>query len=213
MQGKFIVLESIDGGGTETQSKRLVEHLKKLGKDSVYIYYPDYGPDKHNPTKPIGLFLKNFQRGQYKLDPEIQFIFYSSDMIKDKPLIIKALKDGKIIVADRYFSSTLAYQGLRGFSIEKALKFAELFDLVKPDLIIFLDVSPETAHRWKMEEEKEIDINEKDVKLGRDVRQEYKNLAKNNVFSKWEIVNGEQAKDNVEKEVRKTINEKLKMGI
>ena len=119
--GKFIVFEGLDGAGTETLSKKLLSYLKKPVKR---IHYPDY-------QREMGRIIHKYLHRKYDFPVEVQFFLYLSDFAKDVEKINKWLKEGKIVIADRYFTSTLAYQGLRGFPQEKALKLAKFFKLPK----------------------------------------------------------------------------------
>ncbi len=211
MPGKFIVFEGIDGAGTETQSKLLTERLKTAGMGVVRIQYPDYGPDKENPTKPIGRLLHEYLHEKYDFDEKLQFLLYSADMIKDIPLITDALTADKIIIADRYFTTTLAYQGLRGFSLKSALQYAKMFGLPQPDIIIYLDISPETSLKRKYGEKAgHLDRNERDEVLFTNLIKFYKEkLISASVFGKWIVIDGEASIEEVTKQIVAVLRSEL----
>jgi len=124
----FIVIEGIDGAGCETQAKLIV---KKLRTEQCFvpthlIKYPNY-------EKNIGLLIKEFLYQNKNLSAENQFLLYSLQFLLDKEKIAKQRKKG-LVVADRYFTSTLCYQTLEGVKLKKALRFAEDFKIEKPDL-------------------------------------------------------------------------------
>ncbi len=191
MKGKLIVFEGIDGSGTETQSKLL---RKELGSSSVRIEYPDY---RGVFGKLIRLFLDNKQ----ELSPEMQFHLYAGDMVKDKEKINGWLNQGKTVICDRYFLSTIVYQGIRGFRLEKALKFAEDFGIPKPDIVFFLKISPKESARRKMDEHGKLDRNEADPAFLGSVNASYERIARDNVFGQWFIIDGEKPKVDIAKEV------------
>ena len=198
MTGRLIAIEGIDGAGGETQSKLLFEHLKEKGIPAVRLTYPDY-------SGPIGRLLHEYLHEKFELSPEMQFLLYASDYIKDQEKIRELLEEGKTVVCDRYFTSALAYQGLRGFPIEKALKFADMFGIRRPDTIIFLRVSPETSMKRKYGEKKSLDRNESNKEfLGR-VSKFYEGLIKNQTFGKWVIVDSEKPIEKVFEEIRKAL--------
>jgi len=201
IKGKFIVLEGIDGAGTEVESKELIKYFKKKKVSSKRIYYPDY-------SEPVGNLIHEYLHGKYDFPVEVQFLLYFIDFVKDVEKINKWLKEGKVVIADRYFTSALAYQGLGGFPQKKALKIAELFKLVKPDLIIYLKVSPETSIKRKFKEKNSLDRNEKNKKLLFEVDKSYQKLIKNNVFGKWVVVNGEDSIKEVFENIKNIINKK-----
>ncbi|MEM5778208.1 MAG: dTMP kinase [Candidatus Aenigmatarchaeota archaeon] len=199
MKGKFIVIEGIDGAGCGTQTEILKEKLNaKLSKPVLHIRYPNY-------NNPIGETIHKFLHEELMLSADMQFFIYSLDMLKDMREIKNALSEGRIVLADRYFTSTLAYQCAQGFPLEKALKFAELFDFVKPDLIIYLKVSPEIAFKRKQKEKTSLDFFEKNLEFIKLVAKKYEELASKDVFGKWIVVNGEKSIEEVSKEIEKII--------
>lgn len=185
-QGKLIVFEGIDGAGCETQVKLLFDYLKRQGKSVERLYYPDY-------EGPIGRLIHQYLHKQYEFSVDIQFLLYFTDFIKDREKINQWIGEGKIVICDRYFSSTLAYQGLRGFSIKKALELARTFKLPKPDLIIYLKVSPEVSMSRKYKEKKDLDRNEADKKFLKKVWDSYEKLIKGKILSKWVVIDGEKS--------------------
>lgn len=201
-RGKFIVIEGIDGAGSETQSKLLFNHLSKERKPVEKLTYPDY-------RTTIGKLIHRFLYGKYNFSPESQFLLYLIDFLKDKEKIENWLKQGKIVVSDRYFSSTIAYQCLKDFSLKNALKIADIFKLPRPDLIIYLKVSPQVSTEIKIKEKRKLDRHEKDKKFLKRVAQSYRRLVKNQIFSRWQVVDGEKAKSEVFGEVKKVVKKKL----
>ncbi len=196
--GRIVVIDGIDGAGGETQSKLLLKFLKDKGIPAVKLTYPDY-------SGPIGRLLHEYLHKKFELSPEMQFLLYSADYVKDQEKIKKLLKEGKTVICDRYFTSTLAYQGLRGFPLEKALKFARMFGIRKPDIVIFLRISPETSIKRKYREKKSLDRNESDKAfLGR-VSRFYEGLIEKQVFGKWVALDGEKSIEKVFEEIRKVL--------
>lgn len=193
MKGKLIVFEGIDGSGTETQSKLL---LKKLGSSSVRIEYPDYEGD-------LGKLIRLFLDKKNELSPEMQFVLYAGDMVKDREKINSWLNEGRTVICDRYFLSTIVYQGIRGFKLEKALRFAEDFGIPKPDIVFFLKIPPEESARRKMDEHGKLDRNEADMAFLRQVNASYERMAKENVFGRWFIIDGGKPREDISKEVLK----------
>ncbi len=201
--GFFVVIEGIDGAGGETQSKLLKEFLEKKGKKVELVKYPDY-------EGPIGKLIHDFLHKKFDISPEVQFCLYASDMVKDKEKIEKALKEGKIVIADRYLTSTLAYQTLKGFPLEKGLEFAELFELPTPDLVIFLEILPETSIKRKFKEKNDLDRHEANKDFLRKVNESYHRLIENQIFAKeWVVIDGEKSIEEVAKKIQKIVLSKL----
>lgn len=199
MRGKFIVIEGIDGAGCGTQTELLKENLNaRLPKPVLHLRYPNY-------NNPIGSTIHEFLHGSFRLNVETQFILYALDMLNDMNIIKDALGKGRIVLADRYLTTTLAFQGVQGFPLEKALKFADLFDFIKPDIIFYLKVSSKTSMIRKKKEKTNLDIFESDMQFRKKVSQQYDYLAKNNIFGKWVIIDGEKSIEAVFEDIRKIV--------
>ncbi len=198
MLKKFIVFEGLDGAGTETQSNLLFDYLKKNKRKVEKFSYPDY-------HQPIGHLIHLYLHQKYEFSPETQFFLYFLDFVKDIRKINKFLKEKRIIISDRYFSSTLVYQGVKGFPLGKALKIAKIVNLPKPDLIIYLKISPETSLKRKIKEKKILDRHEIDTRFLKKVSRFYDGLIKNNFFSNWVVIDGEKKIEDVFKEVKKVL--------
>jgi len=201
--GFFVVIEGIDGAGGETQSKLLKQFLEKKGKKVELVKYPDY-------EGPIGKLIHDFLHKKFDISSEVQFCLYASDMVKDKEKIKKALKEGKIVIADRYLTSTLAYQTLKGFPLDKGLEFAKLFELLTPDLVIFIEISPETSIKRKFKEKNNLDRHEANKDFLRKVNESYHNLIENKIFAKeWIVIDGEKPIEEVAKKIQKIVLSRL----
>lgn len=134
-EGILIVLEGIDGAGKSTQAEILMNRLQERGYDVVYFREPSEGkwgqeikkkaahPDSLSPEEELDLFLKDRKENVEKnLRP--------------------ALEKKKIVILDRYYFSTIAYQGAKGIDQERIRRVNEEF-VVEPDLVFFLDVDPQ----------------------------------------------------------------------
>lgn len=197
MAARLIVIEGIDGAGGEVQSKRLCEFLRKKGIPAERLTFPDY-------SGPIGRLIHEYLHKKYDFSTKVQFLLYFSDYLKDQAKIKELLKQGKTIVCDRYFTSILAYQ--EGFPEEKALKIAELFGIQKPDMIIYLRVSPDTSIKRKQGEKAgDLDRNEGNKPLLVKVSRRYEDLIKRQVFCKWVPVDGEKPIEDVFEEIKKAL--------
>lgn len=200
-RGKIIAIEGCDGAGGETQ----INLLREKFPNALFLRYPDYENE-------IGKMIHRFLHEELELSVDMQFLLFAGDMVKDKNKIRKAIEEGRDVFIDRYFLSTIVYQGLQGFSLDNALKFAEIFELPKPDLVIFLKISPETSLRRKMiEKNQNVDRWERNLEWQRKVIEKYEELMRKNVFAnKWVVIDGEKSKEEVNKEILKEI-ENLKL--
>ncbi|MEM4697654.1 MAG: dTMP kinase, partial [Zestosphaera sp.] len=133
----FIVFEGLDGSGKTTVSLRIVEALAREGFKVLYTYEP-YSED----------FIKLINDYGKRLGGVMEAYLMAADRYNHVVSVITpALREGLIVVSDRYYYSSLAYQGAKGVDVEwiKTLnKFAP-----EPDLAIYLDVEPSVGLRRK----------------------------------------------------------------
>ncbi|MDO8741643.1 MAG: hypothetical protein Q7J11_00680, partial [Candidatus Roizmanbacteria bacterium] len=146
------------------------------------IKYPDY-------ERNVGKLIKDFLYQNKNLSPEQQFLLYSLQFLMDKEMITKKRKN-EILIADRYFTTTLCYQTLEGIKLEKALNFASDFRIEKPDLVFYIKVDPDIAIKRKFGEQKEKNRREKDFEFIRKTHKQYDYLVKNQIWTKWVEIDG-----------------------
>lgn len=180
----FIVIEGIDGAGCETQAQMLLKNLKKHKLSHHFFKYPNYEEN-------IGRIIREYLYDHKDMDVNSQFLLYSLQFILNSKKV-ETLRKKTIVVSDRYFSSTLCYQTLEGFKLKEALHFAHIFKIAKPDLIIYLDVPPKTAIKWKYGEQKQKNRREEDHTFIKRTYTQYKKLVKNQVWTKWISVKGDR---------------------
>lgn len=198
MAGRLVVIEGADGAGGEEQSKRLLALLKERGIPAERHQYPDY-------SEPIGRLIHDFLHRKHDFSPEMLLLLYGADMVKDVGKIQAWLKQDKVVVLDRYFTSTLAYQSMQGVKLEKCLRFAEIFELPKPDFIIYLKVSPEVSMERKSREKESLDRNEADKGFISRVLDSYDYLVKNNTFGQWYVIDADRPIEDIFSDIRKIL--------
>lgn len=139
--GKLIVLEGLDGSGTTTQIHLLGQRLGRL--QPAYL--------THEPSDgPLGLQIRMVLEHLVRVDPATLAALFAADradhLYHDDGGggIVARLRSGTHVVTDRYYLSSFAYQGMN-------LDWGWLWDLhahcIRPDLTLFLDVSPEVCVR------------------------------------------------------------------
>ncbi len=190
----FYVIEGIDGAGCETQGKNIVKMLKgQKNLPPTLIKYPDY-------ERNVGKLIKEFLYQNKNLSAEQQFLLYSLQFLMDKEMIVEKRKNG-ILIADRYFTTTLCYQTLEGIKLDKALRFADDFKIEKPDLVFYIKVDPDIAIKRKFGEQKEKNRREKDFDFIRKTYIQYESLVKNQVWTKWVEIDGEKGIEEITKDI------------
>jgi len=148
-KGVLIVLDGIDGTGKTTQAKRLLAELRKKSADAVYFREPS--------DSPWGAAIKSKVATGSPLAPEEELELFQKDRQENVEKNLKpALKEKKVVILDRYYFSTIAYQGARGIDPETIQRQNESF-AVEPDLVFILDILPKkgldriAASREKMD--------------------------------------------------------------
>ena len=189
----FIVIEGIDGAGCETQGKNLIKMLAESGKKVTLIKYPDY-------ERNVGKIIREFLYENKNLTAEQQFILYSLQFLMDKKMIAEKRKN-EILIADRYFSTTLCYQTLEGINMTKAVNFANDFGIEKPDTVIYLNVDPDIAIKRKFGENKEKNFREKDFEFIKKTHKQYQMLVDQQIWTKWVEIDGNKGIDQITKNI------------
>jgi dTMP kinase len=195
----FIVLEGLDGAGGSTQTKLLKEFFEKEKIPHVFVKSPEYETE-------IGQSIRDYLDGKIKLKPEQAFLLFATDVLNSIPSIKKGLNEKKIVVADRYITSTIAYQCANGFPFESALKFVKSHEYPEPDAIIFIDIKPETSMERKMKEHGKLDKHEKNLEFLRKVREFYQIEIEENILGKWFVVDGERDINEIHEDILNIIN-------
>jgi len=136
--GLFICFEGIDGSGKTTHSHLIVERLRTLGYEAVYTTEPTRWSEP-------GKRLRESFFAPTRLPVKAEFRLFLEDRIFHvKSEVIPLLNDGKIVVTDRYYFSSVAYQGARGLDWQYILEENEKI-AIAPNLVIFLDVPVDVA--------------------------------------------------------------------
>lgn len=193
MKGILIDFEGIDGSGKRTQSILLQKKLTKSHIQSSIYSYPDY-------ESAYGKIIKQFLDYNINLSVDEQFLLYLLDMIKDKEQVKQELKKGTVIIMDRYFFSTIAYQCANLFDFNAAKKIIRSIDLAIPSIVFYLDVPVDIALYRKREQKGNEDRFEKDILFLGEVKKIYNTIIKEySHFTKWVKLNGLDSPDTIQK--------------
>jgi dTMP kinase len=155
----LIVFEGIDGCGKDTQIKLLKE---KLG--ATVIKYPTKSNKKIN----------DYLEKKISIPPKELFLLFLSDIEQDQLNIKKALNESEHVILDRYIFSTIAYE-LDSFSYSEAKKLVEQKNLIKPDMVILLDIDEKTSQERKSKQ-KQLDRYEENANYLKKVRKTFLKL-------------------------------------
>jgi len=169
--GTFIVFEGLDGSGQTTQAELLKEFLEKRKKEVLLTKEPTEGSEKTKVAPEIQKILN----GEIEAtDKNLQGLFIEDRKLHLEGQIKPALKEGKVVISDRYKYSTIAYGAANGVSKEWLEKKQE--DFLEPDLTILLNVSPEVCIDRIKGRGENITIFEKKKRLD-DIWEVYKELS------------------------------------
>jgi len=151
LHGFFVVVEGIDGTGKTTLARNIYLRLKNKGFSAIFTFEPTDGP--------WGKKLRRSFAAHGRLTPQEELELFLKDRKEHVEKIIRpSLEQGKIVVCDRYYFSTMAYQGARGLDPEAIRKTNEIFAPM-PDLVLLLELDPETAIKRIKESRGEVPDN------------------------------------------------------
>jgi len=169
----FVVIDWIDWSGKGTQVALLEEKLKGLWKRVKILDYPRYG---EKSAFAVEKYL-NWEYGK-NLTAKQASIFYAIDRFDDSFNIKKDLEEYDFIISNRYVSASMIHQAGKIKNEEEREEFLDwlydleynIFDINKPDLTLFLNVSPEMSQKLILKKEdrdyikewKKMDIHEED---------------------------------------------------
>lgn len=132
----LIAIEGIDGAGKTTQVTMLQEALRDVGEAALVSKEPTDGPWGRK-------IRESSTTGRMPVDQELAaFMADRNEHVQEK--IAPALNAGQIVILDRYFYSSIAYQGCRGADVDQIeSEMTRLFPV--PDAVFILDLNPELS--------------------------------------------------------------------
>jgi len=184
-KGAFICIEGLDGCGKTTQAKLLVKKLRK-SHNAVYTAEPSRGK--------IGTYIRECcLYGEKRPSTVVEALLFAADRIEHvEKEVLPALKQGRLVISDRYVYSSLAYQGAAGLSVEWIEKVNE--HALPPDFAVFIDVEPKIVMS-RLKPQKSVMEN---LETQQKVREIYlKFVEKGSLTS----INGNKSKNEVAKEL------------
>ncbi|MFN3135058.1 MAG: dTMP kinase [Candidatus Kryptonium sp.] len=205
----FITFEGVDLCGKTTQAEILVKRLKNSGFDVVFLREP--GGTKISEL--IRNILLDSQNKEMAPITEL-FLFSASRAQLVREVIIPSINSGKIVVCDRFYDSTLAYQGYgRGIEIEKIKIVNELASGgLAPDLTFLIDIPVDEIYKRKKEKYGNFDRMESSgIEFYERVRRGYLEIAK--ASDRFFIIDGKKKIDEISDQIWAIVSEKLKIKV
>ncbi|MBE6127621.1 MAG: dTMP kinase [Erysipelotrichaceae bacterium] len=203
----FITFEGGEGSGKSSALKLLDERLRKEGYETVLTREPG--------GTPIAEEIRNviLDKANTKMDPRTEALLYAAS--RRQHLVEKvwpAIKEGKIVLCDRYLDSSLAYQGgARGLGIDNVLN-VNLFatEGTFPDLTLLFDIEPELGlERIAKNASREVNrLDLEKIDFHRGVRKTFLELAAR-YPERFVIIDASQPLDKVVEDVYQTVKTRL----
>jgi dTMP kinase len=197
-QGQIIVLEGIDKAGKGTQCRLLHNKILKAGFNSIILDFPDYSTF-------IGKEIRSFLDLKRSYSKEVQHMLLSANRWEKKEEIEKILKNGTIIIMDRYYQSNLVYGLANGLDLNWLINLDK--GLPKEDLVIILEIDPETSYQRVTNNR---DLFEKNLKFLSNAEKNYQKLS---AQYKWEIISGEENVEKIHINILNIIKQRLNIQI
>lgn len=195
-KGKYIVFEGIDGSGKTYQSKRLVKSLERLGESVFWTKEPTDGP--------VGKLTRQFLSKQIEIDTRVIGAMFVPDTLHHfvKPNgIVERVKRGEIVISDRSYFSTFAYQSVV-LDMEWLMKAHSIsMDILLPDMVVYIDLPAEIGYQRILDRGEQLMIHE-ELSFLKGLEERYKKAF--SMFSgKVDIVSidGDRTKDEIELDV------------
>ncbi len=201
----FITFEGPEGCGKSTQSKRLKTYLEGKGLRVLATFEPG-GTQVGKEIRSILL------KPESVLDETTEVYLFAADRSEHVSKIIKpALKEGKIVISDRYVDSTLAYQ-IGGRKLpEDLVRYLNMISSkgLMPDLTILLDVSPDVGLKRARQRGAADRFEQEAVAFHKRVREFYLHAAKEDP-QRFVVINTDHATiEETQDHIREKVNEKL----
>lgn len=194
MAGKFITLESSEGAGKGT-AKEFIEACLRMGGHDVTMTREPGGTPFAERVREMILWASAGYSDQWHLEAmEEMLLLFAARHNHQKLLINPHVEAGKIVVSERFYDSTYAYQHFaRGFPRGPIDILVKMIGCRVPDLTIFLDVDPEVGMA-RATARGELDrIEKENMDFFHRVRDGYLELAKEDPSGRWRIIDANKS--------------------
>lgn len=202
----FITLEGPEGSGKTSHLPPLVGYLRERG----YIIFPTREPGGTSIGEQIREVIHDLKN--VEMHPRTETLLYQAARAQIVEQVFKPrLRAGEIVISDRYYDSTIAYQGYghqQDLEQVRALVKYATGGLV-PDLTVLLDVDVEEGLRRKKKDNEWNRLDAYTIEFHQRVHAGYREMVKEEP-NRWMVVDAGQKWDDVQEELRQVILEKLK---
>ena len=204
-RGKFITFEGCDGCGKSTQLKLLSAYLTENNIPHIFTREPGGGAISE-AIREILLSGKNED-----MTDECEALLFAAARVQHlHDRVEPALREGKLVICDRYVDSSLAYQayarGLGAEFVEKINAFA--LQNYRPDVTVFIDLTPEAAFLRKHGADENDRMEKAGMEFHKRVYEGYKAVAEKEP-DRVVCVNGEQTPEEIFTDVVRILKERV----
>ena len=172
----FITFEGIEGSGKSTQIQLLKEFFEKKAQKAFFTKEPG----SSEVGKKIRSVLLNKEN---KIFPQTEIFLIFADRVQHVQEIIKPnLNEGKIVISDRYYDSSIAYQGQReGVDKTEIYELINMLDLPTPDITFLLDLPVDIGLKRAKNRASLDRFESEEISFHEGVRQNYLDLQEQNL--------------------------------
>lgn len=144
-RGKFIVFEGIDGCGKTTQAVRLKNHINSYLRQTGMPILCEGQEEPYN-SDVVGGIIRSVLSKQIRIPEDALAYLYVANRLTHISDILPKIESGNHIICDRYYFSNFAYNQTENTSLEDLITANKLcMELLKPDVVFYLSISPEVA--------------------------------------------------------------------
>lgn len=199
----FVVIEGVDGCGKSTQAKLLKEHLESKGNKVLLTAEPTKGF--------IGQAIRMILSGKIDVSSQTLALLFTADRAEHLDKVIRpALAKGEIVVCERYYYSTVAYQSAQGVSQQWIMDLNSFAP--EPDLVVLLDIPPEEALPRIRRDKEVFEVLEFQKKVAEALldfayrgRKKYPRAAK----TAWKVIDAKAEKETVAMKIIEAVDSRL----
>ena len=201
----FISLEGMDGCGKSTQARLLKDWLEEAGREAVLTREPGGSAGAEEIRK----LLLSGDAGRWSCETEL-LLFTAARRDHVERTIEPALREGRIVVCDRFADSTRVYQARAREGMRETVdRLHELMIEREPDLTLLIDVDPETAlSRANLRGGRENRFESLGMDVHRRIREGFLELARERP-QRFRILDGNRSEEEIAQAVREAVSEEL----
>ncbi len=204
----FITLEGPEGSGKTSHIPYLVEFLREKG----YTVFPTREPGGTSIGEQIREVIHDLKNAE--MHPRTETLLYQAARAQIVEQVIKPrLAVGEIVLSDRYFDSTIAYQGYgHGQDLEQVRQLVRYATGgLTPDLTVLLDLDVEIGLQRKSKQQEWNRLDAYTLDFHKRLRAGYLELVRQEP-GRWKILDSSQSWDTVQEALRNVILERLKVS-